>query len=226
MRFNLSIAIVAMVGAKPGHGHGDHSDSLTFSPRNGSFTLNHHKSMAACSYNDSNAMNGHAGEGHALGEFHHWTEAEKGVILGSFFWGYVLTQMPGGLLSDKYGGKWPLGLGKDQLQKMKVVNYWLIDYFLVSNLGLLITAIFTILTPIAARTHTYLLIFCRVVQGLGEVFHVKVTFTKGCQTLNYMVHEGLDYTCDARDSGLLGDYSIYKSLTGTHPGFNCSLKIT
>lgn len=80
-----------------------------------------------------------------LGEFHHWTEAEQGLILGSFFWGYVITQLPGGILSDKYGGKWPLGL------------------------GLFITAIFAILSPICARTHTYLLMFCRVMQGLGEV---------------------------------------------------------
>jgi ACS family sodium-dependent inorganic phosphate cotransporter len=47
--------------------------------------------------------------------------------------------------SDKYGGKWPLGF------------------------GLLITALFALITPWAARTHTYLLIFVRVVQGLGEV---------------------------------------------------------
>jgi len=57
----------------------------------------------------------------------------------------VITQLPGGILSDKYGGKWPLGY------------------------GLLITAIFALLTPWAARTHVYLLMFVRFVQGLGEV---------------------------------------------------------
>lgn len=133
MRFNLSIAIVAMVGSKPGHGHGQGHET--------------HKSSSACVYTANNSMkldDIHSAEA-TLGEFHHWTEAEQGLILGSFFWGYVITQLPGGILSDKYGGKWPLGL------------------------GLFITAIFAILSPICARTHTYLLMFCRVMQGLGEV---------------------------------------------------------
>ncbi|XP_035701990.1 putative inorganic phosphate cotransporter [Folsomia candida] len=126
MRFNLSIAIVAMVGSK----------------KAGQF----HKSPSACAYMSNDSVKGdddHLAEPD-LGEFHHWTEAEQGFILGSFFWGYVLTQLPGGILADKYGGKWPLGL------------------------GLLFTAVFAILSPICARTHTYLLIFCRVMQGLGQ----------------------------------------------------------
>lgn len=57
----------------------------------------------------------------------------------------MVTQLPGGILATKYGGKWTLGL------------------------GLFVTAIFAILTPILARTHVYLLVLARVVQGLGEV---------------------------------------------------------
>lgn len=37
------------------------------------------------------------------------------------------------------------------------------------GLGLFITAIFAILTPILARTHVKLLVLARVIQGLGEV---------------------------------------------------------
>lgn len=80
------------------------------------------------------------------GEFD-WDEVQQGIILGSFFYGYMLTQLPGGLLAQRFGGKWPLGL------------------------GLLVTAIFALLTPLAARTHIGLLIACRVVQGLGEVWN-------------------------------------------------------
>jgi len=77
------------------------------------------------------------------GEFN-WDEEEQGIILGSFFWGYILTQLPGGFLGQKYGGKWPLGF------------------------GLLITGIFTLLTPFAAQMGKEALIVCRIIQGLGE----------------------------------------------------------
>lgn len=34
-----------------------------------------------------------------------WSKTESGTILSSFFWGYTLTQIVGGYLSDKYGGE-------------------------------------------------------------------------------------------------------------------------
>lgn len=33
-----------------------------------------------------------------------WNEAQKQLILGSFFWGYVLTELPGGRLAELVGG--------------------------------------------------------------------------------------------------------------------------
>lgn len=33
-----------------------------------------------------------------------WTEGEKQLILGSFFWGYILTELPGGRLAELVGG--------------------------------------------------------------------------------------------------------------------------
>jgi MFS transporter, ACS family, solute carrier family 17 (sodium-dependent inorganic phosphate cotransporter), other len=33
-----------------------------------------------------------------------WTESEKQLILGSFFWGYILTELPGGRLAELVGG--------------------------------------------------------------------------------------------------------------------------
>ena len=53
----------------------------------------------------------------------------------------------GGYLAEKYGGKWFLGLGS------------------------LVTAVFTLLTPIAAKHSTTALIAVRVIEGLGEVNH-------------------------------------------------------
>ena len=34
-----------------------------------------------------------------------WTETQKGIVLGSFYIGYMITQIWGGLLSDKIGAK-------------------------------------------------------------------------------------------------------------------------
>lgn len=79
------------------------------------------------------------------GEFF-WNEKEQGVILGSFFWGYVCTQALGGWISQKIGGKWPFGI------------------------GLLITGLFAIVTPAAARLGgMQAVIIVRIVQGLAGV---------------------------------------------------------
>ena len=36
---------------------------------------------------------------------YHWSEATKGIILGSFFAGYIFTQILGGWLSERLNGK-------------------------------------------------------------------------------------------------------------------------
>lgn len=33
-----------------------------------------------------------------------WTESQKQLILGSFFWGYIMTELPGGRLAELIGG--------------------------------------------------------------------------------------------------------------------------
>ena len=63
---------------------------------------------------------------------------------GMFFYGYVATQVPGGRLAELVGGKWLFGL------------------------GVLVTSVLTIVTPLAARTNYALFLVVRVVEGLGE----------------------------------------------------------
>lgn len=77
-----------------------------------------------------------------------WTEAEQGIVLGSFFYGYVLTQIPGGLLAQRYSAKWVLGM------------------------GILISAIFTIISPITAPWGKEYFIMCRFMEGLAGVSHL------------------------------------------------------
>lgn len=40
-----------------------------------------------------------------------WTPAIEGAIFSCFFYGYMATQILGGYLADKFGGKWVFGLG-------------------------------------------------------------------------------------------------------------------
>ncbi|XP_074656227.1 sialin-like isoform X5 [Tubulanus polymorphus] len=77
------------------------------------------------------------------GEFN-WTPEMQGIILGSFFYGYILTQIPGGWIAEKYGGKIPFGA------------------------GVLCTSVLTLVTPIAARTSWILLVVVRILEGIGE----------------------------------------------------------
>lgn len=73
-----------------------------------------------------------------------WDNTMLGLVLSSFFVGYLFTQYIGGYLADRFGGKVVLGYG---------VLFW---------------SFFTILTPIAAHHGFFLLLITRVFMGLGE----------------------------------------------------------
>ncbi|KNA19469.1 hypothetical protein SOVF_061400 [Spinacia oleracea] len=73
-----------------------------------------------------------------------WNSTTVGLIQSSFFWGYLLTQIAGGIWADKVGGKLVLGFG---------VIWW---------------SIATILTPIAARINLPCLLITRAFMGIGE----------------------------------------------------------
>ena len=73
-----------------------------------------------------------------------WTDTVKGYVLSSFFIGYIATQVPGGALANRFGGKLVLGFA---------VVWW---------------SIFTILTPPAAMFSFAILILARIAMGIGE----------------------------------------------------------
>lgn len=74
-----------------------------------------------------------------------WDEETQGIILSAFYYGYIVTHLPGGMLAERFGGKYSLGF------------------------GVLSTAVFTLLTPWAVHVGGATgLIILRVLEGLGE----------------------------------------------------------
>ncbi|XP_065056231.1 vesicular glutamate transporter 2.1-like isoform X2 [Rhopilema esculentum] len=73
-----------------------------------------------------------------------WNTKEQGIILSSFYYGYIITQIPSGYLAARFGGKNLFGG------------------------GILMTGLFTLLTPLAARMSIKFLIAVRVLQGLSQ----------------------------------------------------------
>ena len=72
-----------------------------------------------------------------------WSEATKGLVLSSFFWGYVPGQIPGGMLAQHFGGK------------------------IVFGTGVAVTAVLTLLLPNLAADLPSLYAL-RALMGLGE----------------------------------------------------------
>ncbi|KAI9402309.1 hypothetical protein POPTR_001G249800v4 [Populus trichocarpa] len=75
---------------------------------------------------------------------YNWNPATVGLIQSSFFWGYLLTQIAGGIWADTVGGKRVLGFG---------VIWW---------------SIATALTPVAAKAGLPFLLVVRAFMGIGE----------------------------------------------------------
>lgn len=70
-----------------------------------------------------------------------WDAYQQNLMLGSFFWGYLLTELPGGRLAEVIGGR-------------RVFGY-----------SMLFASVLTLLTPIAAYTNYIAVVILRAVLG-------------------------------------------------------------
>ncbi|XP_061418274.1 sialin-like [Lethenteron reissneri] len=123
LRVNLSVAMVAMVNST-GAAHRDSNSSAYCPlpvPSNGSRPA---QLPSVAVYN--------------------WDSKIQGWILSSFFYGYIITQVPGGYLAARYGGK------------------------LLFGVGVMVTTLLTLLTPLAADLGVPWIIVVRVLEGIGE----------------------------------------------------------
>ncbi|XP_065574640.1 sialin-like isoform X2 [Artemia franciscana] len=128
LKVNLSVAIVAMVNhtglAETTHDDGSHGQANV--------------TYACPAQGPSNSTNTSEQDGPFL-----WNEPTQGLILGAYFWGYILTQMLGGWLAEKHSAKWV---------------FWT---------SVIVNAVLTLITPWAANVHFGLVIAVRFVEGLG-----------------------------------------------------------
>ncbi|KAG6786783.1 hypothetical protein POTOM_008399 [Populus tomentosa] len=89
-----------------------------------------------------------------------WNSATVGLIQSSFFGGYLLTQIFGGIWADKISGKLVFGFG---------VVWW---------------SIATVLTPIAAKIGLPFLLIMRAFMGIGEVGFICFLFVVAMPAMN------------------------------------------
>ncbi|KAF4522282.1 hypothetical protein B566_EDAN011978 [Ephemera danica] len=144
LKVNLSVCIVAMINntalleMSGGHGGGHGEDmlmsNLTVSSGGGDMTVK-------CEYPEDPNVGG-GGGGFQDGPFA-WSERVQGLILGSYFWGYLVTQMPGGRVAEMFSARWV---------------FWG---------AVILNAACTVLTPPAAFLGYGALIAMRVLEGLG-----------------------------------------------------------
>ncbi|XP_046750763.1 putative inorganic phosphate cotransporter [Diprion similis] len=131
MRTCLSVAIIAMV-TKPESSNDTSSDDT-------------------CSASDLTSSTS------STSGAYEWSEYTQGIILSSFFWGYMVAQIPGGIAVAKFGGKYPLGI------------------------GLLLAGVLTLLTPTVVEAYGAKgLIVLRILMGLsGGAIYPSFSFLTG-----------------------------------------------
>ncbi|CAH1107273.1 unnamed protein product [Psylliodes chrysocephalus] len=127
MRTNMSVAIVAMVN-HTAIGGSNHDSAISVDDECGVIADN---------------SSGTTAKTETEGEFL-WPTDIQGYVLSSFFYGYVITQIPFGILAKRYGNIYFLGV------------------------GMLINSLFGLLVPISAKMGIWWLIVVRFIQGLGE----------------------------------------------------------
>ena len=71
---------------------------------------------------------------------------QQGVILGAFWYGYVVLQIPAGYVAERYGGK------------------------SVFAIGTAVSVVATLLSPMMAKIYRPLFIILQVISGLGQVW--------------------------------------------------------
>ncbi|KAI0979258.1 hypothetical protein GJ496_002199 [Pomphorhynchus laevis] len=96
-----------------------------------------------CMINDTKSTSNDNSSSNTSTGIFNWGGSQRATILAAFFYGYILSEVPGGLMAEKYGSK------------------------LVMGLAVIVNSICAWLYSIAALTHVGLFIFLRILVGFG-----------------------------------------------------------
>ncbi|CAB3253080.1 unnamed protein product [Arctia plantaginis] len=72
-----------------------------------------------------------------------WSSEIQGIVLSCYFWGYFVSQIPGGRIAELFSAKW------------------------VMFFSIAINVVCTLLTPVMTEMHYIGLVFMRVLEGIG-----------------------------------------------------------
>ena len=133
LRVNINLAIVAMVKSNVTQ------NSVNLTNFNSSIITN--ASLEIESNGTENALS----EDVLEEELFEWDEFQQGSILGAFFYGYMISQIPGGRIAELFGTK------------------------LVFGTAVLVNGILALLVPFCANIHWIMLFLNRALQGLAQV---------------------------------------------------------
>ncbi|XP_055919987.1 sialin [Eupeodes corollae] len=134
LKVNLSVAMVAMLNHTAialASSHGSAHNLL------GNNTHNASLNVEKCAAPDDD------GSGEPQDGPFDWSEPLQGTLLSCYFWGYIVSQIPGARVAENYSAKWVM-------------------FFSVA-----INVICTLLTPIMTKIHYVGLIILRVLEGIG-----------------------------------------------------------
>ncbi|KAL3857480.1 hypothetical protein ACJMK2_012148 [Sinanodonta woodiana] len=157
-RVSLSLAIVCMVRVPPSDNISMHGqiDNITLLPAKvfleSNYSLRQPPNVGESEISSCTESTSDAEKEYERAEFD-WSKSLQSSLLASYFYGVILTQIPGAWLAGRYGGK-------------RVITVYMVT-----------TAACSLLLPVATRTNVYLTFALRIITGLasGPVSPVSVS---------------------------------------------------
>ncbi|XP_076044239.1 sialin-like [Oratosquilla oratoria] len=141
LRSNLSVAIIAMVNhtAVAELSYGDRETTqVVLNPDNTTSSISSPSSKATVMHCGAELKEEDLMDGPFV-----WDETMQGLVLAAYFYGYIVSQIPGGWVAERYSAKHLFGV------------------------GVLINSLLALLSPVAAKASPAGLVVMRIGMGIG-----------------------------------------------------------